>query len=57
LPCNTPSKWSVVAVVRASCAPGTTAGKAMFQMLGVFAEFDRGIIGERRQYWTPKRGT
>src|ERR1035437_7198626 len=25
----------------------TTAGKAMFQMLGVFAEFDRGIIRER----------
>src|SRR5256885_12725762 len=25
----------------------TTAGKAMFQMLGVFAEFERGIIRER----------
>jgi DNA invertase Pin-like site-specific DNA recombinase len=25
----------------------TTAGKAMFQMLGVFAEFERGIIKER----------
>jgi DNA invertase Pin-like site-specific DNA recombinase len=25
----------------------TTAGKAMFQMLGVFAEFERGIIHER----------
>jgi len=25
----------------------TTAGKAMFQMLGVFAEFKRGIIRER----------
>src|SRR3954470_5070940 len=25
----------------------TTAGKAMFQMLGVFAEFERGIITER----------
>jgi DNA invertase Pin-like site-specific DNA recombinase len=25
----------------------TTAGKAMFQMLGVFAEFERGIIQER----------
>jgi DNA invertase Pin-like site-specific DNA recombinase len=25
----------------------TTAGKAMFQMLGVFAEFERGIICER----------
>jgi DNA invertase Pin-like site-specific DNA recombinase len=25
----------------------TTADKAMFQMLGVFAEFERGIIGER----------
>jgi DNA invertase Pin-like site-specific DNA recombinase len=27
--------------------PSTTAGKAMFQMLGVFAEFERGIIRER----------
>jgi DNA invertase Pin-like site-specific DNA recombinase len=26
---------------------GTPAGKAMFQMLGVFAEFERGIIVER----------
>jgi len=26
----------------------TTAGKAMFQMLGVFAEFERGIIRGRR---------
>jgi Resolvase, N terminal domain len=25
----------------------TTAGKAMFQMLGVFAEFERAIIRER----------
>jgi DNA invertase Pin-like site-specific DNA recombinase len=25
----------------------TTAGKAMFQILGVFAEFERGIIRER----------
>jgi DNA invertase Pin-like site-specific DNA recombinase len=25
----------------------TTAGQAMFQMLGVFAEFERGIIRER----------
>src|SRR6266436_1812994 len=25
----------------------TTAGKAMFQMLGVFAEFERGLIRER----------
>jgi DNA invertase Pin-like site-specific DNA recombinase len=25
----------------------TTPGKAMFQMLGVFAEFERGIIRER----------
>jgi DNA invertase Pin-like site-specific DNA recombinase len=25
----------------------TTAGRAMFQMLGVFAEFERGIIRER----------
>jgi DNA invertase Pin-like site-specific DNA recombinase len=25
----------------------TTAGKAMFQTLGVFAEFERGIIRER----------
>jgi DNA invertase Pin-like site-specific DNA recombinase len=25
----------------------TTAGKAMFQMFGVFAEFERGIIRER----------
>jgi DNA invertase Pin-like site-specific DNA recombinase len=25
----------------------TTAGKAMYQMLGVFAEFERGIIRER----------
>ena len=25
----------------------TTAGKAMFQILGVFAEFERGIIPER----------
>src|SRR5260370_14029217 len=25
----------------------TTAGKAMFQMLGVFAEFERGVIKER----------
>jgi DNA invertase Pin-like site-specific DNA recombinase len=25
----------------------TTAGKAMFQMLGVFAEFERSIIKER----------
>ena len=25
----------------------TTAGKAMFQMLGAFAEFERGIIRER----------
>jgi DNA invertase Pin-like site-specific DNA recombinase len=25
----------------------TAAGKAMFQMLGVFAEFERGIIRER----------
>jgi DNA invertase Pin-like site-specific DNA recombinase len=25
----------------------TTAGKAMFQMLGVFAEFERGIIREK----------
>jgi DNA invertase Pin-like site-specific DNA recombinase len=25
----------------------TTAGKAVFQMLGVFAEFERGIIRER----------
>jgi DNA invertase Pin-like site-specific DNA recombinase len=25
----------------------TTAGKAMFQMLGVFAEFERGIIRSR----------
>jgi DNA invertase Pin-like site-specific DNA recombinase len=25
----------------------TTAGKAMFQMLGVFAEFERGIVRER----------
>src|SRR5256885_7775734 len=25
----------------------TSAGKAMFQMLGVFAEFERGIIRER----------
>src|SRR3984957_21024798 len=25
----------------------TTAGKAMFQILGVFAEFERGIIWER----------
>src|ERR1700689_5076251 len=25
----------------------TTAGKAMFQMLGVFAEFERGILRER----------
>jgi len=25
----------------------TTASKAMFQMLGVFAEFERGIIRER----------
>jgi DNA invertase Pin-like site-specific DNA recombinase len=25
----------------------TPAGKAMFQMLGVFAEFERGIIVER----------
>ena len=25
----------------------TTTGKAMFQMLGVFAEFERGIIRER----------
>jgi DNA invertase Pin-like site-specific DNA recombinase len=25
----------------------TTAGKAMFQMLGIFAEFERGIIKER----------
>ena len=25
----------------------TTAGKAIFQMLGVFAEFERGIIRER----------
>ena len=27
----------------------TTAGKAMFQMLGVFAEFERGIIRERER--------
>src|ERR1700704_3324812 len=27
--------------------PSTSAGKAMFQMLGVFAEFERGIIRER----------
>ena len=26
---------------------GTSAGRAMFQMLGVFAEFERGIIVER----------
>jgi Resolvase, N terminal domain len=26
---------------------GTPAGKAMFQMMGVFAEFERGIIVER----------
>jgi DNA invertase Pin-like site-specific DNA recombinase len=25
----------------------TTAGKAMFQMLGVFAEFERGVVRER----------
>jgi DNA invertase Pin-like site-specific DNA recombinase len=25
----------------------TSAGRAMFQMLGVFAEFERGIIRER----------
>ena len=25
----------------------TTAGKAMFQMLGVFAEFERGIIQKK----------
>jgi DNA invertase Pin-like site-specific DNA recombinase len=29
----------------------TTAGKAMFQMLGVFAEFERGIIREG-QCWS-----
>jgi len=28
----------------------TTAGKAMFQMLGVFAEFERGIF-EKSQCW------
>src|SRR5471032_1909010 len=27
--------------------PSTSAGRAMFQMLGVFAEFERGIIRER----------
>jgi len=31
-----------------SCARGgTPAGKAMFQMLGVFAEFERAMIAER----------
>jgi DNA invertase Pin-like site-specific DNA recombinase len=38
----------------------TTAGKAMFQMLGVFAEFERGIIRERKNAglaWARQNGT
>ena len=34
----------------------TTAGKAMFQMLGVFAEFERGIIRERVNAVSRARG-
>jgi DNA invertase Pin-like site-specific DNA recombinase len=34
----------------------TTAGKAMFQMLGVFAEFERGIICERVMLVSQARG-
>jgi DNA invertase Pin-like site-specific DNA recombinase len=35
---------------------GTPAGKAMFQMMGVFAEFERGIIVERVKSALPERG-
>lgn len=34
----------------------TTAGKAMFQMLGVFAEFERDIIRERVKAGLAQRG-
>ena len=34
----------------------TPAGKAMFQMMGVFAEFERAMIQERRACEGPERG-
>ena len=52
-----PSAWAVgsssstrttaSAAPRASSATTTPGGKAMFQMMGVFAEFERAMIAER----------
>jgi DNA invertase Pin-like site-specific DNA recombinase len=50
---STPARWQLSGPACATSGArnwrdtSTTAGKAMFQMLGVFAEFERGIIRER----------
>ncbi len=59
-PCSRPSLTDLLSILQCLRDKGvdlflhqqgldtsTTAGKAMFQMLGVFAEFERGIIRER----------
>jgi DNA invertase Pin-like site-specific DNA recombinase len=40
-------KWESACSFTSKDDSSTTAGKAMFQMLNVFAEFERGIIRER----------
>ena len=40
-------RTSICSYIGRALDTSTTADKAMFQMLGVFAEFERGIIRER----------